>query len=393
VSVAASVPTVDRLVMLVPIAMQAAFFFALGASVGSFVNVVAGRWPAGQDFVAPPSRCETCGRTLAWWENVPIVSWIALRGRCRTCGVSIGPHHLFVELGAALLFGATVLLLFGGPHTSSPAADAQWWTRLGAWGASPALVAVLCLWGCLLAASLIDAKTGYIPLGVTTLALAVALVAMTVQGAITRAGVESGWPAGLVTPAWRGAGLGGGVGTAVAATLLAKGWLPRSFASFDPIAEVPASAARREVLKEFAFLAPPAVGAALGAIALGERAMPPTLAALSTALLGMLVAAGAIWLTRIFGTLAFGREAMGLGDVHLMAAAGAVIGWRDGLLVYLAAPFIALAWVAVSGGLARMRGRAARELPYGPHLAMACVVVFLGRPWLVPLARSAFGVG
>jgi leader peptidase (prepilin peptidase)/N-methyltransferase len=179
----------------------------------------------------------------------------------------------------------------------------------------------------------------------------------------------------------------------VAATLLAKGWLPRSFASFDPIAEVPASAARREVLKEFAFLAPPAVGAALGAIALGERAMPPTLAALSTALLGMLVAAGAIWLTRIFGTLAFGREAMGLGDVHLMAAAGAVIGWRDGLLVYLAAPFIALAWVAVSGGLARMRGRAARELPYGPHLAMACVVVFLGRPWLVPLARSAFGVG
>jgi prepilin signal peptidase PulO-like enzyme (type II secretory pathway) len=81
---------------------------------------------------------------------------------------------------------------------------------------------------------------------------------------------------------------------------------------------------------------------------------------------------------------------MGMGDVHLMAAAGAVIGWRDSLLAYLIAPFVALAWVGARGILARLRGQAARELPYGPHLAIAVMVAFLGRAWVVPIARMLF---
>jgi leader peptidase (prepilin peptidase)/N-methyltransferase len=376
----------ERLVILVPVILQAAFFFALGACVGSFVNVVAGRWPLGQGFVAPASRCTTCGRSLEWWENIPILSWIALRGRCRTCGVWIGSGHVWVELGLGALFAGTTVLLFAGLFPGEP--ELGWWTRLGMSGSAPMLVAVLALWGCLATASLIDAATGYIPIGTTGLALAAGLVAAVVQGFLTDPTVPAGWPTGTAPAAWQLAGLGGLAGSAVACALLWSGVLPRSFASIEPDREIQSAEARREVLLETPFILVPLAGAALAFALIRVDALPGPLAALGMAGVGMLVGGGAVWLTRILGTLGFGREAMGLGDVHLMAAAGAVIGWRDALLAYLIAPFVALGWIAVSGALARMRGGATRELPYGPHLALAVVIAFLGRPWVVPLARA-----
>lgn len=378
----------DRLVILVPTILQAAFFFALGASVGSFVNVVAGRWPLGQDFVAPASRCTTCGRSLSWWENIPILSWIALRGRCRTCGVWIGAGHVWIELGVGLLFALTVVMLYGGLLPGET--ELTWWSRLGAWGTAPMLLAVLTLWGCLIAASLIDAATGYIPLGITSLALAVALVAAVVQGAMTDLSVPAGWPTGTLAAAWQVAGLGGLVGTAVACALLWAGWLPRSFASIEPDRELSPGEARREVLRETPFILLPLAGSVVAVLLVRAEPLPGPLGSLGTASVGLLVGGGSIWVTRILGTLGFGREAMGLGDVHLMAAAGAVIGWRDALLAYLIAPFVALGWIAVRGAIARMQGGQARELPYGPHLALAVAVAFLGRPWVVPLARALF---
>ena len=59
------------------------FAALLGLCFGSFLNVCLSRWPVGESIVHPRSHCRGCGRTLAWWENVPLVSWIALRGRCR----------------------------------------------------------------------------------------------------------------------------------------------------------------------------------------------------------------------------------------------------------------------------------------------------------------------
>jgi prepilin signal peptidase PulO-like enzyme (type II secretory pathway) len=82
-----------------------------------------------------------------------------------------------IELAAGALFAATVVLLFAGPFTMRGSPDASWWIRLGGWGAAPALFAVLWLWSSLLAASLIDAETGYIPLGITSLAIAVGSLA------------------------------------------------------------------------------------------------------------------------------------------------------------------------------------------------------------------------
>jgi leader peptidase (prepilin peptidase)/N-methyltransferase len=74
------------------------FAGVLGLAFGSFLNVCLSRWPAGESVVRPRSLCRSCNRTLAWWENVPLVSWLALRGRCRTCGAWIGWRYPLVEL-------------------------------------------------------------------------------------------------------------------------------------------------------------------------------------------------------------------------------------------------------------------------------------------------------
>lgn len=389
----------DRLVMLLPTLLQGAFLFALGACVGSFVNVIAWRWPRRQGIVSPPSRCGTCGRGLQWWENVPILSWCLLRGRCRTCGVRLGAGHLAVELGCAALFAVTFVMLFCGPWSSQPSADASWWIRLGPWQAAPAFASVLVLWGCLLAVALIDAETGYVPLPLTSVATAVGLLGMTLQGLMpvgASGPLAEGWPAGAVEPAWCSAGVGGLAGLVAAGLMLRAGLLPSTFEAADPDDDrwTP-TRSRREVLKEVPFLAVPALGMVLGhgLVTSGQvSAEGPIWLAVGASGLGLLVAGGSIWVTRVLGTLAFGREAMGLGDVHLMAAAGSVLGWRDSAVVFLLAPFMALTWVAVGGGLSRWRGSSTRELPYGPHLAMACVAVLLGRPWVIPAAKAAFGL-
>jgi leader peptidase (prepilin peptidase) / N-methyltransferase len=93
----------------------------LGLAFGSFLNVCLTRWPAGESILKPRSHCRACGRTLAWWENIPVVSWLALRGRCRTCGAWIGWRYPLVELAIGSLWalfawqGSRRTLLFTGP--------------------------------------------------------------------------------------------------------------------------------------------------------------------------------------------------------------------------------------------------------------------------------------
>jgi leader peptidase (prepilin peptidase)/N-methyltransferase len=78
----------------------------LGLAFGSFLNVCLSRWPEGESVVRPRSHCRNCEHTLAWWENVPLVSWIALRGRCRKCRAWIGWRYPLVELIVGALWGA-----------------------------------------------------------------------------------------------------------------------------------------------------------------------------------------------------------------------------------------------------------------------------------------------
>jgi leader peptidase (prepilin peptidase) / N-methyltransferase len=87
----------------------------LGACIGSFLNVVIYRLPLGQSIVSPPSRCPRCGSRLAWYDNLPIVGWLLLGGRCRKCRKRISIQYPIVELITGFLFVLVVWLTPIGP--------------------------------------------------------------------------------------------------------------------------------------------------------------------------------------------------------------------------------------------------------------------------------------
>jgi leader peptidase (prepilin peptidase) / N-methyltransferase len=149
----------------------AAFALAPGLALGSFLNVVAARVPLHRSIVNPGSACMDCGHEIAWYDNLPLVSWLLLRGRCRSCGVRIPFRYPAVEL-------VTALLVAGCVWKFGPTADA-------------ALAAFFCL--ALVAVSATDLEYRIIPNRIVLPAAGVMLVGNTAlhpspQWAIAAAG-------------------------------------------------------------------------------------------------------------------------------------------------------------------------------------------------------------
>jgi leader peptidase (prepilin peptidase)/N-methyltransferase len=90
-----------------------------GLCIGSFLNVVIYRLPLGQSLATPPSRCRKCGYSLRWFDNIPVVSWLILRGRCRKCGIAVSWQYPVVELVTGVLFVLVVWLTPPGPLLAS----------------------------------------------------------------------------------------------------------------------------------------------------------------------------------------------------------------------------------------------------------------------------------
>lgn len=156
----------------------------LGLLVGSFLNVVAYRWPRGESVVWPASHCPGCQRALPPWENVPLLSWLALGGRCSGCHMRIALRYPLVELATGLLFAGLVARFGLGLDTL------LWLT----WSAA------------LLAAALIDFEHHVIPDGISLGGLAAALVAMPLLAWIEGAELPAALQRSLA-----GALLGGGL--------------------------------------------------------------------------------------------------------------------------------------------------------------------------------------
>jgi len=266
--------------MLEPHWSLAVLAFLLGAVIGSFLNVCIVRWPEGESVVRPRSRCPRCGRPVQSFENVPIVSWLLLRGRCRGCGLPISPLYPAVELAVGLGW----LLAY---RTYGPTFDAL---RVAVFGTV------------LLGIAATDARRYLIPDGFTVFLLL--------------------WVLGTSLVA-QGSG---------AATLFASPY---------------------------------------------------------EAMIGACCGAGAIAIIGWLGELAFKKEAMGFGDVTMMAAVGAAIGPERALLTVIVGAFVgALASLTVivpaAWVLHRRRlvdgGEEAFELPpvpFGVFLAPAALLTLL----------------
>lgn len=378
------------------------FVLCFGACVGSFLNVVLYRIPAGMSVIAPPSRCPVCGHRLSFFrENLPILGWWLVRGRCRACGVRVSPAYMLVEVAVALLFVGLYALLYLAPGTGGLGEIGGPWWRLNTFYLSwPAFLTIAVAIVALVAMTVIDARTFTIPIQIPLFATIWAFVAWPLQAMLpARAPGAQPWPMPVVGWSWSLGAFGGVAGVLVGVALLRLGVLRYSFADYDDycaegetLGDYPHG--RREVLRELLFLLPCLLGFAIGfAIGAGLEGAPTGVtSALGGVALGYLVGGGVVWATRIGGTLAFGREAMGLGDVHLLAAVGAAFGWIVPLIAFFVAPFTGLAWILGGAIFGRFLGSARRELPYGPHLALATLVVWLLLPWLLRAGALWLGI-
>jgi leader peptidase (prepilin peptidase)/N-methyltransferase len=402
------------------------FLFAVGACVGSFLNVVIHRLPRGQSIVFPGSHCPRCGRAIRWYDNIPVVSWLALGAKCRWCKLAIPARYIVVEMAAGLRVAGLYACYYMLHVRQNAGAFEQSWPMFAA------QASLLCG---LLACAIIDAEYWIVPLevcwvvsiiGVGAAAAAphpfvarvspapcamaaAAVVGLLVAVVLLRKGLlqrsfvnatdapvladRPSRPRPEQTPAVRGLGdmlLAPlrGVGAVVFATLI--GYVPwnRSAVQAAAVTAEQGVSPRKEVLRELLFLLP-AVALAVGAYfvvrlpavwdvwtqwtvpARGGAVAEHVSSGLS-AVMGYLVAGGMVWGMRIVGTLGFGKEAMGMGDVHLLAAVGAVTGWVVPAVGFFVAPFFALAWALY---LALAKGQ--RELPYGPWLAAGAMFVMV----------------
>ncbi|MHC4575376.1 MAG: A24 family peptidase, partial [Planctomycetota bacterium] len=189
---------------------------------------------------------------------------------------------------------------------------------------------------------------------------------------------------------------GAAIGLCVSWILLASGVIKRSYESSGAEASSEQQGEsgearfdhRREVCREIVFLLP-ILACSAGVYCVG-RAVPgawswwvdfaqrPAVAGLLGGMWGYFVGAGIIWGTRILGTLGFGKEAMGLGDVHLMGAAGTFVGGVMVVAAFFIAPFFGLAWAGF-----QMFFKKTRQIPYGPFLSMGIFAVMILHDWIL----------
>jgi leader peptidase (prepilin peptidase)/N-methyltransferase len=341
--------------------------FVLGSVAGSFLNVCIHRLPQGRSLLRPGSSCGHCGRRIRLRDNLPLLSYWLLRGRCRHCGQPFSIRYFWVELLTALAFAAVFLLeAVMDVHYFDLFSRRQLWS--GLWylqsGRLPPFATTLVLLHLLLVCLLIvavacDVGHGRVPRSVTGFGLAAGLTAAALlpwpepHGA----GVYVPPPPGKPPPSinYLVTGFGPGEG-------LMPEDRPWATAKYSP----------RTGYYPWPVWGPLPAWLPPGGWRLG----------LATGLAGALAGAALMGLTRWLFNAASGARAVPPGDVAVLAIAGAFLGWQPVAVAFAAAlpPALLLAGTRLAMG---KKGTA----PFGPWLAVAAAAASLGWAWVGPALR------
>jgi leader peptidase (prepilin peptidase)/N-methyltransferase len=264
-----------------------AFVFLFGLCMGSFLNVCIYRIPVGLSVVKPRSRCPGCEKSIAWHDNIPVLSYLALRAKCRHCGMRIAVRYPLVELLTACFF---VLV----------------WLKYAPESGARAL--------------------GLVPM----------------------------MDAALLPVYW----------------LMVFGLILGTFVDFDHM-----------IIPDRVSLGGIVAGVLLSILVPALHGQSHWLASLKAAAIGAGVGWCTLWLIGVAGKLALRKDAMGFGDVKLMGAIGAFLGWQGVLFTLVASSFVG-ALVGVGLVVGRRKDLQSR-IPYGPYLALAAALWMLwGQAWL-----------
>jgi len=378
------------------------FTFAFGCCIGSFLNVVIYRLPRDKSLVTPPSACPACGKHIHFYDNIPLFSWLFLGQKCRYCKASISPRYFIIELLTGLIFLGLFILYFK--------LDLRDGIRLDDGGGWFIYLIHIIMLGAFIAASAIDLELWIIPLSICWFVTAAGFIGSAVcvyiiDPALIRA--YSLLPSATANTA--ALAVGATAGLVISLMLLVSGVLKRSYepeesedlqnSSQENLGQPNDSADesqepveeqfnhRLEACREIIFLLPIII-CSVGCFwivreftAVGtwwnNFSQHPAIAGLLGSVWGYFVGCGIVWGIRIFGTLAFGKEAMGLGDVHLMGAAGAVIGPVYVVVAFFVAPFFGLTWAGF-----QMFFKKIKQIPYGPFLSLGIFVVIILHDWI-----------
>jgi leader peptidase (prepilin peptidase)/N-methyltransferase len=347
---------------LVPFHFWSLTFFALGCIIGSFLNVCIYRMPLELSIVSPPSHCPHCKYAIPFYLNIPLVTWLALRGRCKNCGAPISPRYFIVELLTGVAFLGC-------------------WLEFGAKSPALALVYAVFLAG-LIAATFIDFEHFIIPDEITFGGMVAGLVASFFLPVLHDART-------LGEGMFRGV-IGIVVGAALVYAVLRLGKLlfGRQRIKLPPdttivFTETCLHLPGREInYDELFYRKSDTIVLHARTAELVDRGYQNVTIRLSPASLKIgdeqTNPDDVPHLEAVSGEIILPREAMGLGDVKFMAAIGAFIGWQGVIFSLAVSSFIGAATGVV---LILMRKRAwSSRMPYGPYIALAAVIwVFYGK--------------